>query len=216
MICTILSRFEQGAGAENADISRQTLGIGLLSELSALIAAPDGEQTGNHRQWGCGATLCCRTGTGGHGCVQRGVTVIAGVAGLPLTAHSLVMGPSGSADPMLCWLWGDCKNGTGMLPGAVGWWVQPCRGCCCQKQVGQHLPGGSAAECSGTRGFPQPPAQGRGTAAIWQPGPPPAAAHGRAAGARLGEVGQWGGVPWCQPLPKRCPASHLQSWGSQG
>lgn len=59
-----------------------------------------------------------------------------------------------------------------MLPGAVGRRVQPCRGCCCQKQVGQRLPGGSGAGCSGTRGFPQLPAQGRGTVAIWQPGPP--------------------------------------------
>lgn len=103
MICTILSRFEQGAGAENADISRQTLGIGLLSELSALIAAPDGERMGNHRQWGHGAIPCCRAGTGGCDPVQLGVMMIAGNQQVPLTAHSLDMGPSGSADPMLCW-----------------------------------------------------------------------------------------------------------------
>lgn len=243
MICTILSRFERGAGAENADISRQTLGIGLLSELSALIAAPVRERAGNRGQRGHGAQSTLRGGDvspfqwgPGDGGVMGSLSHRPPLGTGSLGARRSCWGPQPL--PMLCWHRGapgrvrGCRAQPG--PGAAGRWAraQPCGGCRCrEKQVGQLLPGASRlggavrkqsrVQRSRARGFPSPPGglvRGRGTAAIWQPAPPtpvpPAASPGPGWGKWVsGGAPPWRQPPRCLPLPQRCLALCLQPLG---
>lgn len=229
VICTILSRFERGAGAENADISRQTLGIGLLSELSALIAAPVRERAGNRGHWGHGAQSTLRGG--GTAPLQWGPGD-GGVTGSLSHRPPLGTGSLGARRscwdlqplPMLWWHWGAPGKVWGCRaqpePGAAGRWAraQPCGGCRCrEKQVGQLLPGASRlggavwkqsrVQHSRARGFPSPPGGlvwGRGTVAIWQPAPPAPVPTAASPGPGWGKWVSGGAPPWRQP-PGACP-----------